>query len=145
MRFDESSHPAQLSYPPDNKLLGELTLRHLDESGGAAAFVRNATATGGTIHLHYSGHKSISLSSVPQCVEVILLRRCGVPRRHAAARQAPLGTRIVSAGNKSSRSPIRRKSRQATSWASHLLPLFGFLSVNESPLPLRLRWYHPQR
>lgn len=152
---------AQPSRSLNNELLRGLSPRHLDESRGASAFIRNATATGGNFHPRYAGDASISLSSDPQLVEVkpvTYMRSC---RSHRSiTTSSTCCHKVISSRNRnasclreheSCRSQVPPNSNQAICWMSPplLFSRYPWLRLPPTapppPLPLRERCYCAQR
>ena len=78
MRFNTRTYRMLPPRPLDNRVFGEYTLAHQDDSG-AVAYVPDFTAPADQFQLRYAGPTGTSLSDDHQMIEVNLVRSNGTP------------------------------------------------------------------
>ena len=78
MRFNTRSYRALPLRPPDNRVLGELTLSHRATTG-LAVYAVDPAASNGAFHLRYDGATGVTLSDEPQLLAVKLVCSNGSP------------------------------------------------------------------
>ena len=78
MRFNTRSYRALPPRPPDNRILGELTLSH-HATTGVEAYAVDPAASNGAFHLRHDGTTGVTLSDKPQLLAVNSVRSNGSP------------------------------------------------------------------